>query len=438
MTNYNCRHRLTEHELHKDESRRAAREKEIPDAKFITIAPDHLREAFWSKIARPVQGIMYHGWGSLVRAPHGGYRFTNPQTREVLAELVRQVVEPLGPTLIQVPDRKSDVALLESFAAQVFAGRGTYGWSHRWEADMHLILQWARYQPRIVYDETILRDGLDPFRVLVMPHCDVLTERVARAVAEFQKRGGVVVADEHLAPAIRADITVASYQRTGKAEADKAALQQKAAALRQELGGRYQPYGDSSDPDVVVRVRQWGTTDYLFAVNDKRTFGDYVGHHGKVMEKGLAHAATLSVRRPRGHVYDLVRHTAVPAATRSGVVAFEASFPPGGGAAFMVTERAIADVRLDAPAETRRGGPLRLETAVVDAANRPLDAVIPVQLEILDPQGRAAEFSGYYGAQGGKLAVTVDVAENDLPGKWTVRARELASGKTQEHRVAVQ
>ena len=32
---------------------RAAWEREIPDARFITIAPMHLREALWSKISRP-------------------------------------------------------------------------------------------------------------------------------------------------------------------------------------------------------------------------------------------------------------------------------------------------------------------------------------------------------------------------------------------------
>ena len=41
-------------------------EQEQPAAEFITIAPMHLREAFWNKIARPIRGIMYHGWESLV------------------------------------------------------------------------------------------------------------------------------------------------------------------------------------------------------------------------------------------------------------------------------------------------------------------------------------------------------------------------------------
>ena len=45
---------------------RARWEREQPDAPVITIAPMHLREAFWTKIARPIDGIMYHGWQSLV------------------------------------------------------------------------------------------------------------------------------------------------------------------------------------------------------------------------------------------------------------------------------------------------------------------------------------------------------------------------------------
>ena len=421
-----------------DESKRAAWEKEIPDARFITIAPDHLREAFWSKISRPITGIMYHGWGSLVEATGGGYRFTNPETAKVLAELTRQVVTPLGPTLLQVPDRPSDVALLESFTSQMFARRGTRGWGRGWEADMHLVLQWAQLQPKVVYDETILRDGLKDIRVLVMPCCDVLTQGVARRVAEFQKRGGLIVADEHLAPALKPDILLPSYRRSGKADEDKAALQDKASQLRRQLDGRYRRYGDSSTPDVIVRFRQSGTTDYLFAVNDKRTFGTYVGHHGKVMEKGLPTSATLSVARQGGYVYDLVSHQAVPAKGSKGALSLEASFAPGAGRLFMIADRKIADLRLQAPTTCQLGEKLELKIAVVDDDGKPLGAVVPIHVEVLDPQGRPAESTGYYGAQGGQLSIALDLASNDLPGQWAVRACELASGLTSRSDVTVQ
>src|SRR5690606_30466927 len=154
---------------------------------YITIAPDHLSEALWIKLSRPIKGIMYHGWGSLVHVPGSthSYKHTNPQAREVLAKLTDTVVEPLGPTLVQVPDRPSDVAFLESFTSQMFAGRGTRGWGRGWGADAYLILGYAQLQPRIIYEETLLSEGLDQYKVLVLAHCDVLTQDVAEAIQAF-------------------------------------------------------------------------------------------------------------------------------------------------------------------------------------------------------------------------------------------------------------
>ncbi|MBM4050402.1 MAG: hypothetical protein FJ279_35350 [Planctomycetes bacterium] len=355
----------------------------------------------------------------------------------MLAELVRDVVRPLGPTLLQVPDRKTDVAILESFSSQMFAGRGTYGWSGSWEADMHLILQWAHLQPKTLFDETVARDGLEGYRVLVMPFCDVLTESVWRKVKEFQKRGGLVVSDEFLTPAIIPDIVIPSYKRTGKAEEDKAALQAKAADLRKELDPFYQRYGEASNPDVVVRFRQYRGTDYLFAINDKRTFGDYVGHHGKVMEKGLPNAATVSVSRKTRFVYDLVAHKGVWTDRTDKGLEFPVNLGPGDGRLFMITAEPIIAIRVTAPAQARLGARVPLSLAVVDSRQEPVEAVVPLHVEILDPQNRLAEGSGHYAAKDGKLDVPVDLAPNDLAGEWTIRAKELASGLTREHRLTV-
>ncbi|MDH7570246.1 MAG: hypothetical protein QHJ73_11760, partial [Armatimonadota bacterium] len=260
------------------------------------------------------------------------------------------------------------------------------------------------------------------------PFCDVLPESVARAVAQFQRRGGIVVADEYLTPAIVPDIVVPVYRRTKKAQEDKQALQALAAQLRKELDVFYTRYGEASNPDVVVRFRQYGTSDYLFALNDRRTFGNYVGHHGLVMEKGLPHQATLTVRRPSGFVYDLVEHRAVPTKSEDGALRFDARFGPGGGRLFLITANKISGVKAAAPPSAKRGQAVSLAAAVVDAAGKPLDAVIPLELRVLDPQGRPADVSGYYGAAGGRLSVTLNLAPNDLPGTWTLQARELASG----------
>jgi hypothetical protein len=95
-------------------------------------------------------------------------------------------------------------------------------------------------------------------------------------------------------------------------------LQQRAAELRRELDVFYTRYVDSSSSgqDIVLRARQYGSADYLFAVNDKRTFGDYVGQHRLVMEKGLAAGAKVHVKRSSGYVYDLVEHAQVDAGSK--------------------------------------------------------------------------------------------------------------------------
>ncbi len=399
-----------------------------PDAAFPTIAPMHLREAFWTKLSRPVQGIMYHGWGSLVPGTgEGSYRYTHPQTQNELKRLIKEVVEPLGPTLVQIPDRVSDVAFLESFASQMFARRGTYGWGNGWSGDAYQMLLWAHLQPEVVFDETVVKRGLAGFRVLVMMDCDVLTASVVATVKAFQAKGGMVVGDERLCPAIRADVTVQSYARTRKAEEDKTALLAKAAELRQVLDKRYSRYCDSTCPDVVPRCRTYGKTDYLFAVNDRREFGDYVGQYGLVMENGVPSETTLSLGRRRGRVYDLAAGREMETTTRKGRLQIQRGLGPCEGCVLMVTDEAIDGVIMSMPETVKRGEPLACRISVVDDDGCPVAAVVPVKVEILDPAGCEAEWSGFYGAKDGQLELKLDLAKNDRLGLWQIRVRELAA-----------
>jgi hypothetical protein len=412
-------------------SYKARWEQEQPDAPFITIAPMHLREAFWTKIARPIKGIMYHGWQSLVPcSPLNAYRYTHPQTQHELARLVRQVVEPLGPTLLAVPGVKSDVAFLESFASQMFARRGTYGWCGGWGGDAYHVMLYAGLQPDIVFDETITQRGLDSYRVLVMTDCDVITQSIVQRIKQFQAQGGLIVGDERLAPAIKPDILLPSYKRTGRSKDDKAALVALAGQFRKQFDAKYARYVDSSNPEVIPYRRRWAKTDYVFVVNDQREYGEYVGQHGLVMENGLPSDTVVSIHRPAGFVYDLVHSRPVPARQDGGKLAVDLHLGPCDGGLYMVSERPVARVQIKAPDVVARGKQATCTIEVQDAEGRPLDAVVPLVVDIRDAEGRRAEFSGSYAAVDGKLALTLDIAPNDPSGIWQVEARELASGRT--------
>ncbi len=301
-----------------------------PDAAFLTIAPMHLRECFWVKIARPVAGIMYHGWQSLVPCPgvRGPYRLTHPETQHELRRLLREVLEPLGPALLQIPDAPAPSGMLESFTSQMFAGRGTYGWGQGWAGTAWHILTYAQLSPRILYEETIARDGLDGISVLALPDCDVLPRTIVDRIADFRRRGGLVIGDERLSPAVEADLRIPIVPRTGRASEEHAAMVEKGRRLAEALGSRHPARLRTSSPTVVPRLRQYGATDYVFAVNDLRQYGTYVGRHGLVMEDGVPQSAEVRLRRTGGHVYDLVAHLPVAAEERGGDLVFRHEFGP--------------------------------------------------------------------------------------------------------------
>lgn len=416
--------------LPKDESKKVQWEKDVPDAKFVTIAPDHLREAFWSKISRPIKGIMYHGWESLVPVNQKlpwGYKYTNPETKDVLKQIITDVVKPFGPMLVQVPDWQTDVALLESFTSQMLYNRGTWGWGETWECEMHLILQWAGLQPQIIYEESISKKGLDKFKILAMPNCDALPESVYKKIIEFQKRGGIVIADSRLTPAIVPDIDLGPYKRINNAKTDKEALQKMAADLKSTLKTIYQKKFESDNMDVVLRLREYKNSDYLFALNDARTYGDYLGQHGLVMEKGLPSKASISVKSDATAVYDLLARKKLDVSNTNGILKWNTELPPGGGNIWMLLNKPIAKIKIDMPDTINTGKNGTLKISVLDDSGKVIDAVVPLKITITDSTGAEAERSGYYGAKD-VLDITLDIAENDSKGKWKVEVSDLASG----------
>lgn len=413
---------------------RSAWEDYDPDADYITIAPAHLREAFWQKISRPVKGIMYHGWQSLVETEgKSAYRYTHPETRHALKELIDTVVTPLGPTLSQLPAAETDIAFLESFTSSIFARRGTYGWGNSRAADVYHILLYAQLQPRIVYEETLQKQGLDGIRLLVLADCDVLTQPVVNIIRNFQEEGGIVLGDDRLCPAITADITIDVITRSSRADEDKAALLAEATVLTEKLTGLYKPAISSSDPEVLPYKRSFGSTDYLFAINDKREFGSYVGQHGLVMENGLPAHTTFTLDRSDAFVYDLLRNRPVAVEKDNGSIRFPLTLEPGSGRVYMVSETAIDSVQLASAFSVAPGESLPVRLSVLDSEGASVDALVPVEVRITDPDGRLAEASGYYGASSGVLDLELDLATNDTPGMWCVEARELASNSQGFH-----
>ena len=354
-----------------------------PNATYITQPPDLVREALWTIFSRRIDGIGVYAWNALFDASltgdevhfgkkARGYQYTNPDTFRFVKEDFLRAAVPLGPLLKAVPERAPEVAVLESHASHLLGmGGSSSGWGYNYG---ELVVA-ANLQPYVIYEEEIERDGIPPsVKVLVATDCGAMLHTTFEAVSAFQRNGGVLVSDEKLVPGLLPDIMMpdyllSRYDRAFNAAADRKAIRRGVRQLRDDLDWAYRPYGDSANPDIVVHVRTYRAADYVFAVNDKRTFGDYVGQWKMVEEKGLPNEGTVAVRREAGAVYDLVAHKAVPFANRNGNVEIPVSYTTTDGRILLVAPRPLAPLSISVAAD---------DEVVVTSADR--DVMIPIEV----------------------------------------------------------
>ena len=430
-----------------------------PLADFPTIPPDTLQEATWSMIAKPVDAIMYHGWGTIYETGSATrYVYTNPETTVRIKHLLNDVVAPLGPTLKRLGRRPPPVAVLESFTTCVLGGPASWGW----KVPAVTFLQRARLDPRVVYEETILRDGLDDVKVLYAPECIFLTPAVVAKIKEFQAKGGILMADNRLLRALKADIEVplVSFSpppasdhtwavdameaaREGDARTRKGTLRAKAKMLaqvkevRNALKSKYVNPVDSSSPEIVVYGRNWNGVDYLFAINDHRTFGDYVGPWGLTMEKGLPQEGDVTIADDGSvkAVYELSRGGEMSFSRVDGRIKVPVKYSTNDGRIFAFLKDRIASVKVDAPRAVHPGKPVRVTFTAVGESGRPVEALLPAEIRLYDASGRELDGAGWVCLQGGSCTVDILTNIDDAAGSYRLVCRERASGLSVERKI---
>ena len=422
------------------------------DAEFPTIPPDSLQEATWSMLAKPVQAVMYHGWQTVCETGSTrGYAYTCPESEMRLKALLRDVVEPLGAMLPKLGRKPPRVAVFESFANTAMGGPASWGW----KAPALTYLQRARLDPRVVYEETILRDGLDGVRVLHAPQARFLTPRIVDAIRDWQAKGGLLLADAECVKALTPDIAVPVVSFDPPPESDhteevnvleaagvganearvateraKSVMVAQARDLRRRLEGRYTPPVDSDSAEIVVYSRHWKDVGYVFAVNDRRTFGDYVGAWGKTMEKGLPQAGTVSVEDAAGAVnavYELSRGGEVAFSRERGRCVVPVDFETNDGRLFAFLPQRIARVESSAPECVGRGEVFEVALRVLDETDALVDALLPVEIRLFDAKGREID-GGWMAAEGGVCTARLSTNLDDPDGEYLIECRDRASG----------
>ena len=434
--------------------------KNFPEAAFPTIPPDVLQEATWSMLAKPVDAIMYHGWGTIFDTHNKKrYCYTNPDSAKRLTELLNGVVVPLGPVLRRLKREKPKVAVLESLATFAMGGAVTRGW----KAPAITCAQRARLDPRVVYEETIARDGFDGVKVLYAPQCSFLPKSLVGKIQDFQKAGGILVADKDCVSVLKPDVSMpimsfdppeadfteqveASERERSAADKTrkgtqlaKRVQQDAASAMRRNLAALgYVPDSDSSSPEIVVYNRRWKSTPYLFVINDNRTFGDYVGQWGLVMEKGLPYEGWASIRDSEKRVdavYELSRGGEVAFSREGENVKVPVKFDTNDGRMFVFLAKKIGSVALDVPSGVERGGEIKVSMTVKDSDGKPVAALLSVEIRLYDAAGHEIDGGGWFCAEGGVARVTFQTNLDDAEGDYRVVCKDRASGLTATRRI---
>lgn len=419
--------------------------------KFIATPADVVCEATWLMFAKPMYGYSFYPFTCMVETSATWYPYSDPRLGPMMKHLLKGVLAPLGPVLKRLGRADPEVAVFESFTSVALGAPFAMGWN----APPVTFMQRANLDPKVVYEETLERDGFGSLKVVFAPNCRYLTPKLVRLFRDFQAKGGVLVGDGELLKALKADVTVPTVrfspppksdwvteveenqaadpkiaERRAATRATKATMCGNAAKLRAALAGRYEPPSRSSSPDIIVCNRRFGETDYLFAVNDKRTFGDYVGQWGLLMEKGLPNEGQVAVRdadRRVKAVYELSQGGEVPFVRAGDFAEVPVKFSTTDGRVFAFLHERIEKVEAEAVA---CDGGIRVTMKVLDASGRPLDALLPVEIRVYDAAGAELDGAGFCAAANGVAEAHVFTNLDDAPGAYRIVCRDRASGKS--------
>ena len=363
--------------------------KEFPNAMYPSCPPDVVQEAMWTVFSRQVDGIGFHGWNALYdgkiedREHDGrGYQCTNPHTIDTIEKVFHEVGEPLGPLFRAIPEREPVVAVVESYASVLLGGRVTWDCQGSF-FDCGVLATTANLMPYALNEEQIATWGVPAsVKVLLMPDVDVLTKTACDKIKAFVARGGRILADDRLVPALASEATLptvaAAFDEVQSDHDEGVASKKRDAAMRAKAMARAADklrtlvkialYADSDRRDILASARSCKGADYLFAINDKRAFGDYMGAWGRVLDKGLPNAGEVSVARSAGAVYDLVRHAAVPFEVRGGRTFVKVDYATNDGRVFLVAEKPLGDLSV------------KVEGTVVTVTSPDVDVLVPVKV----------------------------------------------------------
>lgn len=396
--------------------------------KVLGLSQDCLRENLWLSVACPSDSVGIYGLGE---------RKTEIYDRgcdQVMAETYG-LIQPVGTLVGGLPIEQPQVAMLEHAGLDFTQPDIADEWIHHWTVrNTGRILARARLPFDWITEAHVEAGWLKRYRAVVVPGAWALPEKTHRALVEFAKQGGQVVADQTL----RAEIP--GVQRVAiKTQADPQETQDRewggwARRTREQVAGFAQV--DPADR-VFTYTREAGPARYLFIINDHREAGPQYERFkieqmpadggGPLRDRGLPQDVTVTV--PAGMaLYDVLGHEAIEARADGNKQQFRLSLKPGAAAVIALLPQPVARLAVSLPAALKPGTEALLKVRVLDRSGKPIEGRQLVELKVTTPQGEWKGVQRYTRVENGSLDLPLRVPLT-AGGQWQVEVREWLSGQ---------
>jgi len=404
---------------------------------------DIITQSDWVTFSRIPAVIEHFSISHLMPSQTPEYKQDN--TYEKLAQFSREVLQPFWPSVRQMERAPRRCAMLISFASQLFGSHIWGGYGNASGYGCYAALQMAHIPTDILFDENIQRGELSKYDILYLHQISHLPESIFMRIVDFATNGGTVVCGQPFAERVPGAIAFemdmsrrskSSWYDIRRGEGFTADIVYQdmlnnADAIRKLLRNKVQRFADSDSPAVFLNVLEKNGARYVFAVNDKRTFGDYVGKkYRAVMEMGLPQTVTVVLNTENQAVYDLMSHRKIDTISKDQQQIVTLDLKPAWGTILAIYPQEIASVNLALPRKLEAGEKSQIVITIASQDGTPIPGIQPLAVSILEPDGKKNEYSGYFAANNGQCQMNFVPASNDLPGKWSVSVTELSSGKT--------
>ena len=354
-----------------------------------------------------------------------------------MSEAYRQI-SPVGVLVGGLPTEQARAAMLETDGLYFKQPGMPEDWFRHWlTRAASRVLARARLPFDWITDDHAYAGWLSRYQVVVVPGAWTLPERTHRALVDYARSGGQVIADRVMRADIpglrRLDIQTQSYPD----EVVQRELGGWATSVRDALGGWANVTPAES---VFTYVREAGPSRYVLVINDHRQSGPQFTKW-KVMlnalgrkpleplrDEGLALDTRITV--PTGFaLYDVLKHRRLRATADGRRQRVSIHLDPGGAAVLAVFPRAIKAVVVAAPDRMVPGTESLVSVQVSDDTGAPIPGRQLAEIRVTGADGQPwPGVQRYRRITDGRLLLPLRLPLTAPCGMWRVEVLEWTSG----------